>query len=480
MVGMRMSSSVVASLALVLPAAMLTAAATSQATVHATHHASSCAQVRTMATIHRAGHISGIAAIARNAGACAPGAALLNPGEPPYLAGSHPPLVNHHGRVMGVSPTTSIVITPIYWVPSGYTFASGYQSVIQQFVTDVGADSGKRTNIFSTNTQYAGSNGSVHYKIAAAAAITDTTALPATACTITAGSIYSDNSGYNACVDDAQLRSEIGNVVSTHSLTTDLNHIYAIFLPKGVESCFYSDAGIPSGQHNACTINSTPTAAYCAYHSAFGSGNNSIYAAMPFPIYKSSTGFTCSSDRGSRASETPNNNVDADTVISTLSHELSESITDPNGNAWYASDGNENGDLCAYIYGNVAGTAGHLYNQTINGHHYLTQEEFSNKEYKQGIAGCEQDQLAPTLTSLSRSSGSVSGGGAAITIRGTSFRKGTTTVKFGTTLGKSVHVNSQTSLTIVAPAHKAGQVDVRVTTPNGTSPVVGADKYKFH
>ena len=134
--------------------------------------------------------------------------------------------------------------------------------------------------------------------------------------------------------------------------------------------------------------------------------------------------------------ETPNNNVHADTVISTLSHEVSESMTDPNGNAWYASDGNENGDLCAYIYGNVAGTAGHLYNQTINGHHYLTQEEFSNKEYKQGVAGCEQDQMAPAVTSLSRTSGSASGGGAAVTIHGTSFRKGTTTVKFGTTPGQ--------------------------------------------
>jgi hypothetical protein len=459
---------------------MLTTAATSGATVHAKTHASSCASVRTMATVHRAGRISGVAAIARNAGACAPGAALLNPGEPPYLANSHPPLINHHGRVMAVSTTAKLVVTPIYWQPSGYTYASGYQSVIQQYLTDVGADSGKRTNVFSTNTQYAGSNGTVHYKMAAAGAITDTSDLPTTACTIATDPVYSDNSSYNACVDDAQLRTEIAHVVSTHSLTTDLNHIYAIFLPKGVESCFYSDATIPSGQNNACTINDTPTAAYCAYHSSFGSGGNAIYAAMPFPVYQSPTGFTCSSDRGSRGPETPNNNVPADTVISTLSHEESESITDPNGNAWFASDGNENGDLCAYIYGNVAGTAGHLYNQTINGHHYLTQEEFSNKEYKSGIAGCEQDQMAPTVTSLSRTSGSKSGGGAAITIHGTSFRKGTTTVKFGTTLGKSVHVTSQTSLTIVAPAHKVGQVDVRVTTPNGTSPVVGADKYRFH
>ncbi len=477
MFGMRVSSSLVASLALVLPAALLTSAAASGASVHA----ATCPPVRAKATVLRAGHISGVATIART-GACARGAATLDPHEPPYLSGSKPPLKNHGGPVMDVTGTTNLVVTPIFWTPTGgtstYSFASGYETLISKFLTDVGADSGKRTNVFSTLTQYAGSNGSVHYAISAGPAVTDAKKLPTSLCTVSTGQIYSDNSGYTACIDDDQVQAEIAHVVSKNSLPTDLNHIYALFLPKGIESCFYSKTEIPSGQANACTINYSPTAAYCGYHSSFGTGDKSVYDAMPFPVYESGTGYTCSSDRGSRRPESPNSNVDADTVISTLSHEVSEAMTDPDGNAWYASDGNENGDLCAYIYGNVAGTPGHLYNQTINGDHYLTQEEFSNKEYAKGVAGCVPDQLAPTLTSLGRVAGPASGG-RALTIHGTSFRPGTTTVKFGTKPGTSVHVSSPTTLTAVPPSHPLGQVDIRVTTPNGTTPVVRADKYRF-
>ena len=38
---------------------------------------------------------------------------------------------------------------------------------------------------------------------------------------------------------------------------------------------------------------------------------------------------------------------------------------------------------------------------------------------------------------------------------------------------------SSTSLTAVAPAGTAGTVDVRVTTPSGTSPVVPADHFTY-
>ena len=50
------------------------------------------------------------------------------------------------------------------------------------------------------------------------------------------------------------------------------------------------------------------------------------------------------------------NDEDADTTINTISHEHNESITDPFGDGWIAADGNENGDLCAYNYGDPIGT----------------------------------------------------------------------------------------------------------------------------
>lgn len=47
----------------------------------------------------------------------------------------------------------------------------------------------------------------------------------------------------------------------------------------------------------------------------------------------------------------PNGNPGADEMASVLVHEISESITDPNGNAWGDDKGNENGDECAGTWG---------------------------------------------------------------------------------------------------------------------------------
>jgi hypothetical protein len=204
--------------------------------------------------------------------------------------------------------------------------------------------------------------------------------------------IYADGSGYSACLDDAQVVAETNNIVGTNKLPRNLSHIYVMYLPKGVESCF--NAGLTSNAKNACTINYEPSAAYCAYHSEFG--GNTVYANMPYPVYLSKTGFTCGTDVNfPGVIETPNGNRDADTEISPSSHEINEAWTDPDtSTGWYDSSGFENGDECAYIFGATSGTPGAFYNQTINGHHYLTQEEFSNNSFFQSGGGCLQSKAA--------------------------------------------------------------------------------------
>ena len=84
----------------------------------------------------------------------------------------------------------------------------------------------------------------------------------------------------------------------------------------------------------------------------------------------------------------------------------------------------------------------------------------------------------PTVTSLSKTSGSAAGGNS-ITITGKNL-KGATAVLFGTTGGTKVKANAKgTSVSVVVPAHAAGTVDVTVVTPNGTTPVTKADRYKY-
>jgi hypothetical protein len=79
------------------------------------------------------------------------------------------------------------------------------------------------------------------------------------------------------------------------------------------------------------------------------------------------------------AGQHPNGN-DADATLNVTSHEHNETITDENGNAWYDFGGYENGDKCAWIFGTLSGPSGAQYNQTINGHHYFLQEEYSNRD----------------------------------------------------------------------------------------------------
>ncbi|MGI8762033.1 MAG: IPT/TIG domain-containing protein [Jatrophihabitantaceae bacterium] len=367
-------------------------------------------------------------------------------------------------------------MTPIYWAPSGFSFAPSYQTIINTYLSNLAADSGKTTNVFASLTQYAGSNGGITYKIVAGAPIVDTTQYPASGCTVNSGSVYSDGSGYSVCLDDTQIRTETTSVLNAHGFPSDFGHLYVMFTPKGVESCF--QAGNPSGQQ--CSINPSPSAAYCAYHSSFGSPST-VYANMPFPIYQSATGYSCTDENLGGGIQSPNGNTDADVEISPLSHEMSEAITDPQLNAWYDSSGNENGDDCAYIYGSLSGTPGTLYNQTINGGHYLTQEEFSNNDYVANVSGCIQQEEAasgvPSITGVSPNSGPTAGG-QTVTLTGSNFT-GATAVKFGPTRGTSLTVVSPSKITVHSPARAAGLVNVRVTTPGGTSAAVPADHYTF-
>ena len=304
-------------------------------------------------------------------------------------AGGTPPLLYHGGPIMGSTETGPVVLTPIFWNPAGYTMSDSYKSIITRYLQDVASASGQHTNVYSTLNQYYGNNGSNRYQVRLATALNDTGPLPTSGCHVNKNdtiNIYADSSGYNACLDDHQVTTETDRVVAALGMPVDLAHIYILFLPKGVESCFVH--GQTRTAANACTINHWPSARYCAYHSQ--DKGKVIYANMPYPIYDSSVGFTCGSDAKFPDVQSPNGNPNADTEISPTSHEVMESITDPTGHSWFDSSGFENGDECAYVYGTSSGLPGKEYNQVIGGHHYLTQEEFSNRDFNYTGGGCLQ------------------------------------------------------------------------------------------
>ena len=82
---------------------------------------------------------------------------------------------------------------------------------------------------------------------------------------------------------------------------------------------------------------------------------------------------------------------------------------------------------------------------------------------------------APTISSVSPSSGS-SSGGTAVTITGTNFVAGAT-VTFGGTAASNVTVSSSTSITATTPAHAAGAVNVVVSDSNGSGTLTNGFTY---
>jgi hypothetical protein len=262
-------------------------------------------------------------------------------------------LTYHGGPVMQSGNT----VYAIFWVPSGYSVSSGYQSVTNQYFTDVAAASGQASNVYWSDTQYS----SIQYKsIFAGDAVPsgvsgsiDTDPYPASGCRDRYTSV---------CLTDAQLQAEIAKVASATG-QSGLGYEYFVFTPRNVGSCFGS----------SCAYSY-----FCAYHSNFtaSDGSEVLYANMPYAAYVPGA---CGSG------QSPNGD-DADSTLNVTSHEHNETITDPLGTAWYDSSGNENGDKCAWNFGSgsaIKGTSGAEYNQVINGHDYYLQQEWSNHS-----AGC--------------------------------------------------------------------------------------------
>jgi hypothetical protein len=92
----------------------------------------------------------------------------------------------------------------------------------------------------------------------------------------------------------------------------------------------------------------------------------------------------------------------------------------------------------------------------------------------------EAVDLTPEVSGLGRTSGP-GNGGYQVTIAGLNFSGGAgrTQVFFGTTQATIVSINADNSITVIAPPHAPGTVDVTVKSPYGTSALVGGDRFTY-
>ncbi len=359
------------------------------------------------------------------------------------------PVEYHGGPVMPSNTNYGL-----YWDPAGAPlYPAGYEAGIDRYFEDLAHDSGGVQNTDSVLVQYSdGAGEAAAYDSRFGGALTDTDAYPANGCTAAP-----------ICLTEAQIRSEITSYVQAHGLPEDLEHEYFLLTPPGVESCLSSNG-------KSCS-DGTAHPVYCAYHGYIQSaGGVIVFANNPYLA-----GLSC--DLGE---EFPNGNPSDATIAGGLAHEHSESVTDPELNAWFDSKEQEVADKCrtfklATEFGEPLGKApdGANYNQVIDGDLYWYQQEWSNEG-----KGCEQRSLQrPYVKKLSPKSGPVAGG-TQITVTGSGFAAGAT-VSFGEAAGTDVVVSSSTSLNALSPPGAAGTVDVTVTTGAGTSAVTSKDHFTY-
>jgi hypothetical protein len=337
----------------------------------------------------------------------------------------------HGGPVMHSSNVYSI-----YWAPAGYGYQSGYGDAIDRYFRDVAADSGKTSNVYGVEAQYADGSGPALYAATFTRSLTDANAYPTNGCT--------DAPYASVCLTDAQIQAELQSFVAANALPTGMTTAYFVFFPIGVGSCFDDTSANCSYKQ------------FCAYHGWIGSGGTStiLYANMPYADQPSAPG-KCD------AEPSPNGN-DADATINVTSHEHIEMITDPLGDAWYDEGGYEVADKCAWVFGPQLGKTGFgSYNQAIGAGKYELQEEWSNL-----LSTCVQSAVVPlpSITSMSPSKGRA---GAVIALTGQNLFGATKVQLRG--VNAAFTIVSGTRITAKVPAGVSGLSKWTVTTPGGTA-----------
>jgi PKD repeat protein len=322
----------------------------------------------------------------------------------------------HGGPVMHTNKVYAIFWEPLSEEQSFSKGPPSYEEAVDNYFERVAADSGKSSNAYSVATQYydlsgpGGAKADIAYSSSFGGSALYKHEFPTSEkCTD-----YEDEPHVGeflvelkACLTEAQLKGAIEAVIAEKHWQAGLGSVFLIYTPKGVGSC--ANAGEDSSKPEAeCTY--TGEFGYCAYHDNFKVGSEEVvFANMPYEKTE-----TCNDGAEPEHS-------DAGPAIDASSHEHNESITDPTGEAWWDGDekeveevkegkepknadyGEEVADLCVnaeypFTYGPLlAGSTGYgtttAFNQTIDGHPYLLQREWS--EVAGIVSGACAQRLLP-------------------------------------------------------------------------------------
>jgi len=258
----------------------------------------------------------------------------MNPHKTAPTAGSTalitPAIRYHQGPVMGTPDV--YLIWYGNWNQSNGSDNAGGQQIVRDFL---GSLSG--SGYYLTNRTYPGVSGMFSVRAQ-----------------------YTDTYSQGSVLSDSRVQAVVSHAISSKALPNNSNGIYFVLTS--------SDVSESSGFCNK----------YCGWHTAGTiSGTDIKYAFV-------GNANRCLSACAAQ-SVGPNGNAGVDGMLSVIAHELEETNTDPDLNAWYDSRGAEDADKCAWTFGShqTKGSNGAYYNLTLTGatgstRHYLIQRELDS------------------------------------------------------------------------------------------------------
>jgi Phosphate-induced protein 1 conserved region len=233
----------------------------------------------------------------------------------------------HNGPVM-----TSAAGVNVYYIWYGnWANYSATQSILRNFASSLSF-----SPLFNTNTSYYDAN-----KLKVVNRVT----LSATE--------YVDNYSQGAALTDAGVARVVAGAIGTG--IPDANGVYFVLTSPDVQET--SGFGTQ----------------YCGWHTYTTIANKRVkYSFVGNPVLIAPYG--C----GVR-NPSPNGDGGADAMASVIFHELSETVTDPQLNAWYDTRGYENADKCAWTFGpTFSAPNGATANVLLGANYYLIQQNWVN------------------------------------------------------------------------------------------------------
>jgi len=161
-----------------------------------------------------------------------------------------------------------------------------------------------------------------------------------------------DNYSLGSNLSDSSIRTIVNNAMSSGALPQDKNALYFVLTSQDVNE----------------------TSGFCTQYCGWHTHTNLFAKDIKYSFVGNAA--RCISSCAAQ-SNSPNNNPGVDGMLSVIAHELEETVTDEDLNAWFFSTGAENADQCAWTFGTEYTVGnGSKANMNMNGTDYLIQQNW--------------------------------------------------------------------------------------------------------